>query len=32
VAWWLRRHIEGKPRAFDATLAELQNDLKVIRP
>jgi uncharacterized membrane protein YqjE len=32
VAWWLRRHIEGKPRAFDATLAELQNDLKVIKP
>jgi uncharacterized membrane protein YqjE len=32
VAWRLRRLAEAKPRAFDATLAELQRDLTVIKP
>ena len=32
VAWWLRRAVEVKPRAFDATIAELQRDLEAIRP
>jgi uncharacterized membrane protein YqjE len=32
VAWRLRRLVEAKPRAFDATLSELENDLKAIKP
>jgi uncharacterized membrane protein YqjE len=32
VAWVLRRRTEAKPRAFDATLAELHRDLKAIKP
>ena len=32
VAWRLRRMAQAKPRAFDATLAELQSDLKAIKP
>ncbi len=32
LAWWLRRTVEVKPRAFDATIAELQRDLDAIRP
>lgn len=32
VAWWLRGLVAAKPRAFDATLSELDNDLKVIKP
>jgi uncharacterized membrane protein YqjE len=32
LAWWLRRAVEVKPRAFDATIAELQRDLEAIRP
>ncbi|HSA89597.1 MAG TPA: phage holin family protein [Burkholderiales bacterium] len=31
VAWLLRRLAETKPRAFDATLSELQRDLNTIR-
>ena len=31
VAWQLRRMADVKPRAFDATLAELQRDLNTIR-
>ena len=31
VAWILHRMADAKPRAFDATLAELQRDLKAIR-
>jgi len=31
VAWLLRRLAEAKPRAFDATIAELQRDLNTIR-
>ena len=32
VAWQLRRLAGAKPRAFDATLSELQRDLHAIRP
>jgi uncharacterized membrane protein YqjE len=32
VAWWLRALAGAKPRAFDATLSELQRDLKAIKP
>jgi uncharacterized membrane protein YqjE len=31
VAWQLRRLAARKPRAFDATLGELERDLKAIR-
>jgi uncharacterized membrane protein YqjE len=31
VGFLLRRAAEAKPRAFDATLSELQRDLTVIR-
>jgi uncharacterized membrane protein YqjE len=31
VAWLLRRLAEAKPRAFDATISELQRDLNTIR-
>jgi uncharacterized membrane protein YqjE len=31
VAWLLRRLAEAKPRAFDATISELQRDLKTIK-
>jgi uncharacterized membrane protein YqjE len=31
LALWLRRTVEVKPRAFDATIAELQRDLNAIR-
>lgn len=29
--WILHRVVDTKPRAFDATIAELQNDLKAIK-
>ena len=32
VAWVLHRLGEAKPRAFDATISELQRDLKAIKP
>jgi len=32
TAWRLRRLAESKPRAFDATISELRNDLKAIEP
>lgn len=32
VALVLRRLAEAKPRAFDATISELQRDLKAIKP
>jgi uncharacterized membrane protein YqjE len=32
VAWRLRRLAAQKPRAFDATLSELEQDLKALRP
>jgi uncharacterized membrane protein YqjE len=32
VALWLRRAVKEKPRAFDATIAELQRDLTAIKP
>jgi len=32
VAWQLRRVAGVKPRAFDATLSELQRDLTAIKP
>jgi uncharacterized membrane protein YqjE len=32
LAWILHRVFDTKPRAFDATIAELQNDLKAIKP
>jgi uncharacterized membrane protein YqjE len=32
VAWQVRRIANAKPRAFDATLSELQRDLKAIKP
>jgi len=32
VAWWLRGLAGAKPRAFAATLSELDNDLKAIKP
>ena len=32
VAWVLRRLAEAKPRAFDATIAELRRDLTAIKP
>jgi uncharacterized membrane protein YqjE len=31
VAWALHRMADAKPRAFDATISELQRDLKAIR-
>lgn len=31
LAWILHRVVDTKPRAFDATIAELQNDLKAIK-
>jgi uncharacterized membrane protein YqjE len=31
VAWALRRAADTKPRAFDATIAELQRDLRAIK-
>ena len=31
LAWWLRRAVVVKPRAFDATIAELQRDLEAIK-
>ena len=31
LAWILHRAVDTKPRAFDATIAELQNDLKAIK-
>jgi uncharacterized membrane protein YqjE len=32
VAWRLRHAATTKPRAFDATLSELQRDLTAIKP
>jgi uncharacterized membrane protein YqjE len=32
VGWQVRRVAGAKPRAFDATISELKNDLKAIRP
>lgn len=32
VAWQVRRTTAAKPRAFGATIAELQRDLKAIKP
>jgi len=32
VAWQLNRVTSAKPRAFDATLSELQRDLTAIKP
>ena len=32
LAWWLHRAAGDKPRAFDATLSELQRDLTAIKP
>ena len=32
VAWWIRRVAAEKPRAFDATLSELQRDVTAIKP
>jgi uncharacterized membrane protein YqjE len=32
VGWQVRRVAAGKQRAFDATISELQNDLKAIKP
>jgi uncharacterized membrane protein YqjE len=32
VAWRVRRLSAAKPRAFDATLTELQRDLRAIKP
>ena len=32
LAWYVRRQAAAKPRAFDATLSELQRDLKAIKP
>jgi uncharacterized membrane protein YqjE len=32
AGWQVRRVAAAKPRAFDATLAELESDLKAIRP
>ena len=32
VAWILQRAADTKPRAFDATISELQRDLKSIKP
>jgi uncharacterized membrane protein YqjE len=32
VAWVLYRVVDTKPQAFDATIAELRNDLKAIKP
>lgn len=32
VAWQLRRLAARKPRAFDATLSELEQDLKALKP
>jgi uncharacterized membrane protein YqjE len=32
VAWRLRRVTAAKPRAFDATIAELKRDLSAIKP
>jgi hypothetical protein len=31
VAWVLHRMADRKPRAFDATISELQRDLKAIK-
>ena len=31
LAWILHRVVDTKPRAFDATIAELRNDLKAIK-
>ena len=32
VGWQVRRVAGAKPRAFDATISELENDLKAIKP
>lgn len=32
VGWQVRRVAAAKPRAFDATISELENDLKAIKP
>ena len=32
VGWQVRRIAAAKPRAFDATISELESDLKAIRP
>ena len=32
VTWRLRRMTAAKPRAFDATIAELERDLNAIKP
>jgi len=32
VAWQIRRLAGAKPRAFDATISELQRDLNAIKP
>lgn len=32
AGWQVRRVAAAKPRAFDATISELENDLKAIKP
>lgn len=32
VGWQVRRAAAARPRAFDATISELRNDLKAIKP
>jgi uncharacterized membrane protein YqjE len=32
VGWQVKRVAAAKPRAFDATISELRNDLKAIKP
>ena len=32
LAWYVRRLAAAKPRAFDATISELERDLNVIKP
>jgi len=32
VGWQVRRVAAAKPRAFDATISELENDLRAIKP
>jgi uncharacterized membrane protein YqjE len=32
VGWQVKRLAAAKPRAFDATISEIENDLKAIKP
>ena len=32
AGWQVKRIAAAKPRAFDATISELESDLKAIRP